>query len=103
MSFEAAVLEQAIKKIFTGRHFSICDVDDAAELLGVNPKQHPNYKLLNALHCVHFSDMSKEILNGLQEKVAECLRPTFHPAMLTKAILSEGNDHMPTEDKYLIN
>ena len=102
MSFETAVLEQALNKLFTKKHFDICTLDDIGKLVGVNPAQHPNYKLLRTLHCVDYDSMSPEILQELQERVAQCLRPQFQPGALAKALLMEGNDHRSTEDRYLV-
>ena len=98
MSFETAVLEQALNNLFTESSFSICTLRDIGKLVGVNPEQHPNYQLLRALHCVNYADMSPEILQELQQRVAECLRPQFQPGALAKALLMEGNDHINTED-----
>ena len=99
--FEAAVLETALTKLFTGSSFYISDLQDIGKLIGVSPEQHPNFKFLRALHCVSYCDMPQAILCELQQKVAECLKPTFDPATLAKALLMEGNDHIPTEDMYL--
>jgi len=103
MSFETAVLEQALNNLFTDKHFSICALDNIGKLLNVSPSQHPNYKLLQALHCVDYADMSPAILQELQQRVAECLRPQFQPGALAKALLMEGNDHRNTEDRYLLS
>ena len=103
MGFEQAVLEQAIKGLFNDKHFSICALDDIGKIIGVNPALSPNYKYLRTLHCVNYSEMSPVILNELQVKVAECLKPLFNPSALTKALLMEGADHVNTEDKYLLN
>jgi hypothetical protein len=103
MNFEESVLKIAINKMFSESHFSICDLEDVGNIMGVNPKQHPNYRLLRALHCVKFRDMDKVVLDNLQEKVAECLRPSFSPGAMAKALMMEGNDHTPTEDTFLIN
>jgi len=103
MSFETAVLEQALNNLFTERSFNICTLDQIGTMLGINPEQHPNYKLLRPLHCVAYADMSPAILQELQQRVAECLRPQFQPGALAKALLMEGNDHNPTEDRYLLS
>lgn len=105
MTFNEAVVEQALDKLFKGNYFDICTVDTIGVLLGVNPQQHPNYRALHALHCVHYNTMSQAILQELQQKVIECLRPTqlFHSgAVLAKALLIEGTDHVNTEDNYLL-
>lgn len=102
--FDQAVLETALTKLFSGRYFDICQVDKIGELLGVNPGQHPNYTRLRALHCVDYRDMPNAVLEQLQQKVVECLQPRPHMhsgAMLAKALLLEGNDHVNTEDTYI--
>lgn len=98
MTFKRAVLESALTQLFHDDHFSICKLRDIGDVLGVNVRQHPNYKLLKALHCTNYADMAPEILQGLQEHVTECLRPQFRPELLAKALLIEGNDHVNTED-----
>ena len=103
-AFDQAVLETALTKLFSDSHFSICQVDKIGALVGVNPQQHPNYKRLQALHCVDYRDMPQAVLEQLQQKVVECLQPRPHMhsgAMLAKALMLEGNDHVNTEDTYL--
>lgn len=102
-SFEAKALELALNKLFSEKHFSICQLDTIADLIGVNAQAHPNYKTLRALHCVDYNKMDRETRDQLQIKIMECLRPQFNfsSAAITKALLMEGNDHIPTEDNYL--
>lgn len=101
-SFEHAVLEQALKKLFGDSHFSICTLDKIGELIGVNPKAHGNYRFLHALHCVDYSSMSDAIKNQLQHKVMECLRPQFEfsAGVLARALVIEGNSYTPIEDEF---
>lgn len=101
--FEHAVLETALQKLFSKRYFDICTLDQIGELLGVNPKQHPDYKLLHALHCVDYTDMKSVIRDQLQERVIQCLRPqfSFTGAVLAQALLIEGQNHTPIEDNYI--
>ena len=56
MSFHSEVLEQSLRKLFAGRYFDICTVNSIGEMLGTEPRQHPDYKYLSALHCVHYSE-----------------------------------------------
>lgn len=104
-TFEHAVLETALTQLFSKKYFDICLLDTIGELVGVNPKQHPNYKLLHSLHCVDFNNMSQTIRNELQERVVQCLRPqfAFTGAVLAKALLIEGQNHTPIEDSYISN
>jgi|TARA_R110000851_G_scaffold236513_1_gene389195 hypothetical protein len=103
MTFEESVLKTAIEKMFSGNSFSICDLDKIGKLMKVNPSHHPNYTFLSALHCVDFKDMDKIVIDQLQQKVVECLRPKFNSGAMAKALLMEGNDHFNTEDNFLLN
>jgi hypothetical protein len=100
-SFDKGVVEVALTKLFTESHFSICTLDTIGELIGVNPRVHPNYRSLHALHCVKYRDMPTTVKAGLQTKVMECLRPEFAytGAILAKALLLEGRDHLHIEDE----
>lgn len=96
-------LEALLNKMFSGRSFSVCDLDKAGDLIGVNPGACQHYKTLNALHCVNFADMNEELRQSLPLLVMECLRPTFRPNLMAKALLIEGNDHINTEDTFRLN
>lgn len=102
-TFEAAVLETSLAKLFNKKHFDVCTLNEIGELMGVNPSAHPNYKFLHALHCVNYSDMSPVIIRELQERVIQCLRPqfAFTSAVLAQALLIEGQNHTPIEDSYI--
>jgi hypothetical protein len=101
-SFELLTLEHAVRDMFNGTHFSICDVDNIGKMLGRNPQQHPTYTFLRALHCVHFSDMAPDLRAQLQGKVAECLGGNeFNPARLVEQITDEGRDFQFTEDRFI--
>lgn len=103
-NFNTAVIEAALTKLFTQRYFDITAVDKLGKLLGVNPQAHSDYRALHALHCIEYADMSQPILQELQQKVLDVLRPRFHSgAVLAKALLLEGQDHVNTEDTYLLN
>ncbi|QDP52112.1 MAG: hypothetical protein Unbinned706contig1000_56 [Prokaryotic dsDNA virus sp.] len=102
MSFEKACVEQLIKKMFSGDHFSICDLDKLGEMMGVSVKSHQNYKFLSALHCVDFCDMDSTITSQLEARVAECLTDRkFNPATLSSLVTAEGRDFQFTEDRYI--
>ncbi len=102
MTFEKLAVEQAIKKLFTERHFSISTVDSIGDMLGVNPSQHPNYKFLRGLHCVDYSAMPADLLAQLQDRVTECFtQRQFNPARMVDLVTDEGRDFAFTEDRYL--
>jgi hypothetical protein len=101
-TFELLVLEQAVTKLFSGHCFDICQLDAIGKMLGRDPSQHPSYRFLRGLHCVHYADMAPELLAQLEGKVAECLSGIpFNPARLVQQITDEGRDFTFTEDRAL--
>lgn len=50
--------------------FDICRVHDIGEMLGVNPRNHADYNVLHAMHCIHYNTMRPELRNALPEMVA---------------------------------
>lgn len=105
MNFETTSVELLIDKMFNGcKHFSICDLDKLGEMIGVNPKSHPNYKFLQGLHCIDYEKMPPQFIEQLQRKVAECLRRNNHmdAKLMASNLMAEGNDFAYTEDNTLI-
>ena len=100
MSFHSEVLEQSLRKLFAGRYFDICTVNSIGEMLGTEPRQHPDYKYLSALHCVHYSDMSATVRDELPGRVAAVLRPGFdiNAAAMAFALTAEGRGFAPIGD-----
>jgi|GEM_PF-1195377 hypothetical protein len=100
--FHKLAVEQAVKKLFSATSFSVCTLDDIGDMLGVNPRQHPNYRYLRALHCVDYADMSAELLGQIQHQVLDVLqRPAFNPALVSDLLTAEGRDFAFTEDRYV--
>lgn len=101
-TFEFEVVQSALKKLFDESHFSICTVDKIGALIGTNPQKHPGYKWLNALHCVHYSEMSQSVRDELPRRVMEVLRPdSVNFEAMAMALTTEGRGHPPIEDTYL--
>ena len=102
--FQQLSAQRLVGKMFGGKHFSICDVDDLAKLLGlsINGKV---YRQIKAYHCVDFADMSDREKVLLQEKVVEALRgePFINPARVLSQLTDEGGDFTFTEDRYIGN
>lgn len=68
------VVQQALDRLFSSRFFSICVIQDLMKLVGAAP-QSEAYRMLRALHCVHYEDMQPELIERLPHLVNECLRP----------------------------
>ena len=63
--------------------FSICEVRDAAKVLGV-PAGGEAYDMLNQLHCVHWADMPLEIRKVVPELIREVLSIEPMPLFTTE-------------------
>ena len=103
MSFESEVIKLKMDEIFNkSSFFSISDVNDVAKVLGVNPSSHPDYKLLHALHCVHYTEMSAEMKAELPNRVMNVLSARFDTELMSRALIAvkngEVNSLPPIED-----
>ncbi len=100
--FGMLALKQAVNKLFQERHFSICTLDNIADMMGVSPNRKI-YNQLRAFHCVDYGSMDNRTKELLQQKVVECLRgdPILNPARVLNALTDEGNDFTFTEDRYI--
>jgi len=106
MSFESDIVKLKMDEMFNGRgHFSICDIDDIGKIIGANPQSHKDYKLLKALHCVHYSDMSNDILAELKERCMAVMSAKFDTGLMSKALIAvmngEVKDQPQIEDTYI--
>ena len=100
--FGQLAIQRQVQKLFGGKNFFICDVDNLARLLGVNVNQRI-YRQLRPYHCEDFADMSDREKQLLQEKVVEALRGDniLNPARVLSQLTDEGGDFAFTEDRYL--
>lgn len=67
---DKAVIATALKDMFRSNHFSICTIDKLQKLSGcyADPK---TYQRMNALHCVHYSEMPQGMKDWLVLQCAE--------------------------------
>ncbi len=56
--------EAALKKMQDAGFFDLCTIDAIIKARGVVPDPDA-YKTLRLLHCVHFKDMKRELLEAL--------------------------------------
>jgi hypothetical protein len=61
----------AMRKMFDNKWFDISTVDQCLKLAGVIAPTKP-YQTLRVLHCVHYSDMPRELLDALPGLLREC-------------------------------
>lgn len=95
-------IRRQLEKMFSGRYFDICMLDNMANLLSVTVNGRI-YSQLRSYHCVNFSDMSDREKELIQEKVVEALRgdPILNPARILSQLTDEGGDFAFTEDRYI--
>lgn len=66
------VAQQAISRLFTDSHFSVCRLDEVIKLTGAQ-RDSEAYRLLRALHCVNWSDMEPALRERVPLLVREAL------------------------------
>lgn len=97
------IVNLALDKLLNRQgHFSICTVDKLAETLGANCSMHPEYKFLNTLHCVDYSEMSADLKQRLPGMIMAVLSGKFDTQVMAKALAAvkagEIKDLPNTED-----
>ena len=83
--WQKLITAQALKKMFTGKHFSICDLDNIAKTLGVNGGGRLRDELAT-LHCVDYADMHPAIREQLPQKVCEYLQSSIDMTYIEQMI-----------------
>jgi hypothetical protein len=70
--FQAQAAGIALHNLLYKGHFSICDLDKIAKLIGkeVGGK---DYEALSAMHCVNWADMPEHLRQQAREKIVELL------------------------------
>lgn len=71
-SFQAMAANVALHNMLHGRHFSICDLDGLAKLIG-KEIGGADYQALRGLHCVNWADMPEPLRTQAREKIVELL------------------------------
>lgn len=90
--FQREAIQLNLDKLLNGSpSFSICAVDEMGKLLGVNPESHPDYKVLRALHCVRYTEMSSAMKAELPNKVMNCLASSFDTGLMSRALMAVAN------------
>lgn len=64
------VVKIALKKLFTAKNFSICDIDKCLKISQIIPNKK-DYDTMSALHCIDYSDMNKDVQQWLLHAVEE--------------------------------
>lgn len=90
LQIDAAVT--AMNKMLKGSHFSICTVDNVAKMLGIHCRKD-SYDILRNLHCVDFTDMTREMRQAVPALIADTLGepPAFQFNQPSNAIVTVIN------------
>lgn len=67
------VVTAALGKLFDESYFCICTLNNVMDLIG-SRRDGESYKLLRALHCIHYSKMDQDLRDRIPMLVNECLR-----------------------------
>jgi hypothetical protein len=72
-TFHQQAATVAIKKLFEGTYFSICELDSIIKLLGCLPDKK-DYEALKCLHCVNWSDMPPDLRDEVLKRVLKIVK-----------------------------
>lgn len=90
-SFHQQAASVALKKMFEGNHFSICDLDSIIKLLGCIPDKR-DYQALHCLHCVNWADMEPALRDEVLKRVVMIVETVgFDTSVLDGRILKTIN------------
>ncbi len=91
--FQRTAAIAALKKMFAGKYFDICTVDKVIDITGCIPPDRKDYAALNALHCMHWSDMTPDLRNQVMLKTLQIFeQPGFDLELIDKVIANAAND-----------
>ena len=63
----------SLNKLMKQRHFDICTVRDVGDLLGIPVRNTEEYKILQTLHCVDYSEMPPQLRDAIPSMVKKIL------------------------------
>lgn len=70
--FQQRAVVAALEKLFTGIYFDVTTLRKIADLTGAQLRGK-DFEALEAMHCVHYSKMDKELQLQVREKCLELL------------------------------
>lgn len=86
----------ALNKMMQDGYLSICTIDAVAKMLHVQCQQTEEYRMLHALHCVHFTQMPVALQQEIPALIQRCLGrgPEFQFASLRKEVIEVNGGWM---------
>lgn len=88
-----AIINDALAKMASQGYFSICTIRDILQVTKTVP-DGDLMRQLELLHCVHYKDMSKEVLAALPEMISKALSG---PVFMLKVVAYEQIAIAPTD------
>ncbi len=90
MNAKEQTVKIALKKLFNQNSFSICTVDELLKITNTIPDK-ATYQLLHAMHCVNYSDMTKEYRDWLfKTTMGLFISDGFPLEIIDRLMLNEG-------------
>lgn len=83
--WQKLIAAQALKDLFSAKHFSICKLDEIAKTMGVNGGGRLHSELAT-LHCKDYADMHPAIREQLPVKVCEYLQSAIDTSYIEQMI-----------------
>ena len=65
--------QAALAKMLASDYFDICTIDRVTEMMGIKPDREA-YGILRTLHCVHYNQMPRQLLEGVPELIMRVLQ-----------------------------
>lgn len=88
-AFEQQVILHSLKKLYSDNFFSICVVNEIADMLGKPIRGSRRYKALAAIHCIYWADMTPDFRKSVREEVEGILGIEYAPYREEKIVLGE--------------
>ena len=89
---EMAIVIALHNTLYNKKHFSICTVDTAGKVLGINMNTRKEYDGLNTLHCVDYKDMGPEMTQELRRRVLDLVPEHIKDYVLRRAGLPASDE-----------
>lgn len=68
------IAQTRLNVMLKGSHFDICAVRDIGAAMNIPVEQSPDFSKLRALHCVHYKDMPRELIDALPTLLGNVFR-----------------------------
>ena len=87
---KSRVIQTALKDMFKGGHFNICNIDKCLKIAGTVADQE-TYEMLSALHCVDFKAMGIDVRQWCFEATLNLFDNTGFDLEMVNGVLQQKN------------